>query len=344
LNAIDGVASQEGRIFLMTTNHLEKLDAALQRPGRCDVKVEFKMASQNQLYNMFCRFFDKETDQEFVKQCATKFSEALPEHTVSMANLQEHLMRHKGNPQSALDKCNNLLEDVDGMEKEATKIVYIDEWLRRLGISQYTDIFHQRNVFALKDLSDIDEHTLSGEFKIEAYGHREKILGMLKGRKDLIADFEYATAGVTKKIFVDKYGDNETVSKICDAIPEGTVSVCQLKGHASIYTTAKEALEKIDELTHPRTKLYREEELTAKPFVMKEWLESLALTEFADKFAENEIQTQDDVMELTDSDLKDIAGIEKKGIVLKVMASINAMKKEKEKREKLQKKCTGEEE
>ena len=37
LNAIDGVASQEGRIFIMTTNHAEKLDAALKRPGRCDV-------------------------------------------------------------------------------------------------------------------------------------------------------------------------------------------------------------------------------------------------------------------------------------------------------------------
>jgi ATP-dependent 26S proteasome regulatory subunit len=39
LNAIDGVAAQEGRIFFMTTNHLEKLDPALIRPGRCDVKV-----------------------------------------------------------------------------------------------------------------------------------------------------------------------------------------------------------------------------------------------------------------------------------------------------------------
>lgn len=39
LNAIDGVASQEGRLFFMTTNHIEKLDPALIRPGRCDVKV-----------------------------------------------------------------------------------------------------------------------------------------------------------------------------------------------------------------------------------------------------------------------------------------------------------------
>ena len=36
LNALDGVRSQEGRILFMTTNHREKLDPALLRPGRTD--------------------------------------------------------------------------------------------------------------------------------------------------------------------------------------------------------------------------------------------------------------------------------------------------------------------
>lgn len=40
LNALDGVRSQEGSILFMTTNHREKLDPALLRPGRCDVHVE----------------------------------------------------------------------------------------------------------------------------------------------------------------------------------------------------------------------------------------------------------------------------------------------------------------
>jgi len=37
LNALDGVRSQEGQILFMTTNHIEKLDPALLRPGRTDV-------------------------------------------------------------------------------------------------------------------------------------------------------------------------------------------------------------------------------------------------------------------------------------------------------------------
>ncbi|KAL1998483.1 hypothetical protein VTN02DRAFT_6089 [Thermoascus thermophilus] len=41
LNIIDGVASSEGRILIMTTNHIEKLDPALLRPGRVDMSIEF---------------------------------------------------------------------------------------------------------------------------------------------------------------------------------------------------------------------------------------------------------------------------------------------------------------
>ena len=45
LNALDGVRSQEGRILFMTTNHKEKLDPALLRPGRADYHVELNHAS-----------------------------------------------------------------------------------------------------------------------------------------------------------------------------------------------------------------------------------------------------------------------------------------------------------
>lgn len=57
LNALDGVASQQGRITIMTTNHIEKLDPALIRPGRCDVVQEIPHASPLQIRRMFRRFF-----------------------------------------------------------------------------------------------------------------------------------------------------------------------------------------------------------------------------------------------------------------------------------------------
>ncbi|KAJ9629912.1 hypothetical protein H2203_002297 [Taxawa tesnikishii (nom. ined.)] len=57
LNAIDGVASHEGRILIMTTNHPEKLDAALIRAGRVDMKVEFSNASSGQIRELFLRMY-----------------------------------------------------------------------------------------------------------------------------------------------------------------------------------------------------------------------------------------------------------------------------------------------
>ncbi len=57
LNAIDGVASHEGRVLVMTTNCPEKLDEALIRPGRIDIKVEFTMATRSQISELFTRMY-----------------------------------------------------------------------------------------------------------------------------------------------------------------------------------------------------------------------------------------------------------------------------------------------
>ncbi|KAF9033515.1 P-loop containing nucleoside triphosphate hydrolase protein [Panaeolus papilionaceus] len=63
LNALDGVAASEGRLLFATTNHLERLDPALSRPGRMDVWVEFKNASKWQAEALFRNFFPCEEDE-----------------------------------------------------------------------------------------------------------------------------------------------------------------------------------------------------------------------------------------------------------------------------------------
>lgn len=57
LNALDGVGAQEGRLLFATTNRYETLDAALRRPGRMDVHIEFKLASPYQAAELFKRFY-----------------------------------------------------------------------------------------------------------------------------------------------------------------------------------------------------------------------------------------------------------------------------------------------
>lgn len=67
LNALDGVAASEGRILFATTNHLERLDPALSRPGRMDVWIEFKNASPWQAEALFRNFFPS-ADEELTER------------------------------------------------------------------------------------------------------------------------------------------------------------------------------------------------------------------------------------------------------------------------------------
>ncbi|KAI1771839.1 BCS1 N terminal-domain-containing protein [Hypoxylon cercidicola] len=58
LNAIDGVASHEGRVLIMTTNQPNQLDDALIRPGRIDLQVAFTNATQDQARELFVRMYE----------------------------------------------------------------------------------------------------------------------------------------------------------------------------------------------------------------------------------------------------------------------------------------------
>lgn len=57
LNAIDGVASTDGRILIMTSNRPENLDDALVRPGRIDMREHIGPAGPDEAARLFKRFF-----------------------------------------------------------------------------------------------------------------------------------------------------------------------------------------------------------------------------------------------------------------------------------------------
>ncbi|EUB60819.1 Mitochondrial chaperone BCS1 [Echinococcus granulosus] len=101
LNALDGVASTDGRILFMTTNYVDRLDPALVRPGRVDFKAEIGLCTEDQLSRMFSRFYpEKEVVEESL---AVSFAAALGGGLVSAAQVQGFLLVHKSSPQSAMD-------------------------------------------------------------------------------------------------------------------------------------------------------------------------------------------------------------------------------------------------
>jgi mitochondrial chaperone BCS1 len=86
LNAIDGVAAQEGRLVVLTTNHREKLDPALIRPGRIDKQIALANASAIQAKALFLRFFPND------EATAEKFRQLYGQSSISPASLQQSLI------------------------------------------------------------------------------------------------------------------------------------------------------------------------------------------------------------------------------------------------------------
>ena len=104
LNALDGVASAEEVITFMTTNHPERLDPALLRPGRIDMKILIDNASDYQVEQMFLRFYG---DDDKLKAFMKSFKDLeLP--YVSTAQLQGLFVQFKESPDLAITNINIL--------------------------------------------------------------------------------------------------------------------------------------------------------------------------------------------------------------------------------------------
>jgi mitochondrial chaperone BCS1 len=102
LNALDGVSSREGRVLFLTTNHPERLDPALIRPGRVDRKVELGHATPDQARRLFLWFYrDSGLSAADLSREAERFASQVPANKLCMAAIQEHLLRHRRNPEVA---------------------------------------------------------------------------------------------------------------------------------------------------------------------------------------------------------------------------------------------------
>lgn len=106
LNAIDGVAAGEGRILFATTNHIERLDPALIRPGRIDRKELIGYADQQQLRRMFVRFFG-DSDPSM----ADYFADSLKDLELPMSAVQTFLIKHAESADDALFHLDDLANE-----------------------------------------------------------------------------------------------------------------------------------------------------------------------------------------------------------------------------------------
>lgn len=110
LNALDGVASAEERIVFLTTNHVERLDGALVRPGRVDLTVRMGEATAWQVEQLWDRFFaEEDPNGRLKKDFLGRMSTLGLLHRVSTAMLQGHFLFNKDNAQGAINTLENVM-------------------------------------------------------------------------------------------------------------------------------------------------------------------------------------------------------------------------------------------
>jgi len=145
------VAAAEGRLLFATTNHIERLDPALSRPGRMDVWVNFTHATKWQAEGIFKCFFPykpAETTESTITtpkdpsqknlplpkrksthaipllseaeicELAKRFAEAIPEDELSVAGLQGYLLKNKTRPRECVDEVGEwIIQERETREK-----------------------------------------------------------------------------------------------------------------------------------------------------------------------------------------------------------------------------------
>ncbi|QKX55252.1 uncharacterized protein TRUGW13939_02344 [Talaromyces rugulosus] len=158
LNIIDGVASSEGRILVMTTNHIEKLDSALLRPGRVDMTIAFGYSDRETIRNLFlaiyapleCESNNKKAinppspkekghtsksasissnlskafsitgfSKDEVYEMAEEFANRVPGSEFTPAEIQGFLLLHKKSPQDAIDEAEMWVSQTREKKKTA---------------------------------------------------------------------------------------------------------------------------------------------------------------------------------------------------------------------------------
>jgi chaperone BCS1 len=123
LNLLDGVLETPGRILVITSNYPDKLDKALVRPGRIDVRIEFRNATRSFILDMVNKFYS-----------VTMTLEDVPdelEDVFTPAEVMESMCQHFKSPTGALAHLSKKL----ALKKEKEEEGEAEEKRHRLMVS-----------------------------------------------------------------------------------------------------------------------------------------------------------------------------------------------------------------
>jgi len=126
LNGLDGIGNALGQLFILTTNHLERLDPALIRSGRVDRKFEFSYCTDEALQLMFQRFYPE-------TKLAEEFSAAVRSkaRSITAADLQQAFIATMRQSDKQCIEYIDSVFDLDSRKQEAQYFEEVDKRLKR---------------------------------------------------------------------------------------------------------------------------------------------------------------------------------------------------------------------
>lgn len=94
LNCLDGAFYKHGLITIITTNHIEKLDEALLRTGRIDLKVEIPLPTEREISEYLSLFYKQDIQIE-------------GDFDLKMSDVQEICISNRSNSDKAIETILN---------------------------------------------------------------------------------------------------------------------------------------------------------------------------------------------------------------------------------------------
>lgn len=104
LNILDGAISRHGLITVLTTNHTDRIDSALKRPGRIDYTIDFKYAVPEQIRQMWKVYYPQRSSDE----CEV-FISKISGYNMTIAQLQNYFFYIVGEQRNPIEYIDNNL-------------------------------------------------------------------------------------------------------------------------------------------------------------------------------------------------------------------------------------------
>lgn len=136
LSFLDGTTMRDGTIIIITTNHKDKFDPALLRPGRVDFVLTFNHANNEQIGDMFSRYMSVNMDTveihtdpaylelitETRKKFITKVSKLCIPITCGL--IQQYLINYIGKMDEALANVEKIKEMYNALPSDDPSKLY----------------------------------------------------------------------------------------------------------------------------------------------------------------------------------------------------------------------------